>query len=149
MNRIILSGRLCADPEVRVTSSGVSVTSFRLAVKRPGSSGTTDFFSVTAWRQTADFLCRYGHRGDVVILDGILTVRSFTDKDGKDRTSWEIVADRVELPGNRREESGDLAQGLPETGGNVSDGKTVTGNVKDGHTATSRFVDDPDAGLPF
>ena len=99
LNKIIVTGRLTADPELRKTQSGVSVTSFSIAVQRnyknPEGERDTDFFNVTAWRNTAEFVTQYFTKGSMVTVDGRLESRKFTDKNGNNRTAIEIVADNA------------------------------------------------------
>lgn len=100
LNTVILMGRLTADPELRTTQSGVSVASFTLAVERDyraqGSDRReTDFIDIVAWRNTADFVCRYFQKGQMAAVHGRLQVRSYQDKDGNNRRAWEIVADNI------------------------------------------------------
>lgn len=106
INRIVLMGRLCADPELKSTPSGVSVTTIRVAVDRDyvkaGAERQTDFFDVVAWRQTAEFVCRNFAKGSLVAVDGKLQSRSFETKDGQNRTVVEVVADNVSFTGERR-----------------------------------------------
>ena len=99
MNNICLLGRLTADPELRHTPSQVAVTSFTVAVDRSytpkGQERQADFIPVVAWRQTAEFVCRYFRKGQRIALQGSLQSRSYTDKDGHKRTAYEVVADNV------------------------------------------------------
>ena len=99
MNFICLLGRLTADPELRHTQSRVPVTSFTLAVDRSftpkGQEKQTDFINIVAWRQTAEFVTRYFHKGQKLALTGTLQSRKYTDKDGNNRTTFEVVADNV------------------------------------------------------
>ncbi|MBQ6570328.1 MAG: single-stranded DNA-binding protein [Clostridia bacterium] len=99
LNSVILMGRLTADPELRHTPNDVSVTTFSIAVDRDfarsGTERQTDFFNIVAWRQTAEFVCRYFRKGQLVALKGSAQSRSYTDKDGNKRTAFEIVADNV------------------------------------------------------
>ena len=99
MNNICLLGRLTADPELRHTPSQVAVTSFTVAVDRSytpkGQERQADFIPVVAWRQTAEFVCRYFRKGQRIALQGSLQSRSYTDKDGNKRTAYEVVADNV------------------------------------------------------
>lgn len=104
MNSINITGRLCADPELKTTQSGVSVCSYNLAVKRPKVKDTTDFLTVVSWRQGAEYIAKFGHKGDVVAVSGVLTTRSWEDKNGNKRTSYEIVSDTVELVGGTKTE---------------------------------------------
>ena len=97
-NKVILGGRLTSDPELKTTQAGISVTSFRMAVnRRPGKDGesVTDFFSVTAWRGTAEFVTKYFRKGSCICVTGSLQNREWTDKEGNKRTVTEIVADEV------------------------------------------------------
>ena len=99
MNSICLLGRLTADPELRNTPNGISVTNFDVAVDRSytpkGQEKQVDFIPVQAWRQTAEFVCRYFRKGQRIALQGSLQSRSYTDKDGNKRTAYEVVADNV------------------------------------------------------
>lgn len=90
MNKVLMVGRLTADPELKHTNSGIDVTRFSLAV----SMGTnkTDFFNVVAWRQTATFITRYFHKGDGICIDGHLESRSY-EKDGVKHTVYEVICD--------------------------------------------------------
>lgn len=104
-NKAIILGRLTADPELRQTPNGTSVTSFSLAVDRPYVSREgereVDFLDVVAWRQTAEFICRYFTKGRPILVDGAIQTRQYTDKNGVDRRVWEIVADRVSFTESR------------------------------------------------
>lgn len=104
MNNIQITGRLTADPELKTTQSGISVCAYNLAVKRPKVKETTDFITCVSWRQGAEYLAKYGHKGDVVAVSGVLTTRSWEDKNGNKRISYEVVADTVELVGGTKNE---------------------------------------------
>ena len=99
MNMICLLGRLTADPELRHTQNQVSVTSFTLAVDRAytpkGQERQTDFINVVAWRQTAELVTRFFHKGQRLALTGTLQSRRYVDKEGNNRTAYEVVADNV------------------------------------------------------
>ena len=112
MNSVNLVGRLCADPELRRTNDGTAVCSYSLAVKRPMVKDTTDFPECVSWRQSAEYLSQYGHRGDVVAVSGTLQSRKWTDKEGKQHTSWEVVTTSVELLSSKKknEESSNTTQ---------------------------------------
>jgi len=101
LNRVVLVGRLTADPEMKYTPSGVPVASLRIAVNRVTKNEQgdyeTDFFSVTAWRRTAEFVSNYLTKGRLISIDGRLQTRSWVDQaSGQKRTSFEIVADNIE-----------------------------------------------------
>ena len=95
LNRVILMGRLTAQPELRTTPSGVAVTSFSIAVDRPGKEKVTDFINVVAWRSSAEFVCRYFGKGDPITVEGRIQVRSYTTQEGQKRNVVEVVADQV------------------------------------------------------
>lgn len=97
MNNISITGRLTDQPTLKTTQSGVSVCSFTLAVKRPRTKDETDFIPCNAWRQSAEFLCTFGTKGSMVGVTGSLISRKWQDKDGNNRTSYEVTADNVEL----------------------------------------------------
>lgn len=103
MNSVNMSGRLTAEPELKTTQSGVSVCSYTLAVKRPKVKDQNDFINFVTWRQGAEYLCQYGHKGDVVNATGVLTARKWQDKDGNNRVSFEVVTDTVELVQSKQE----------------------------------------------
>ena len=113
MNSINITGRLTADPEMKTTQSGVSVCSYDLAVKRPKVKDTTDFLKVVSWRQGAEYISKYAHKGDVVAVTGMLTVRSYEDNNGNKRTQYEIVSDTVEIVGGKKQETSTVEQ-LPQ-----------------------------------
>lgn len=108
MNRVILIGNLATDPEAHTTESGISRSTFRIAVQRPyaGKDGKreADFLTVVAWRQTADFCNKYLHKGRKAAIEGSIQVRSYTNQDGDKRWVTEIIADRVEGLGSRRDD---------------------------------------------
>ena len=107
LNSIIIMGRLTADPELRTTSSGLSVSSFTVAVDRgyakPGEEKKTDFIPVVAWRSTADFVSKYFRKGSMIAVQGSLQTRNYEDKNGNKRTAFEIIADQVSFCGSKAE----------------------------------------------
>ena len=109
-NRAILIGRLTADPELKQTQSGISVCSFSIAVDRRfsgrDSERKTDFINITSWRQQAEFVCRYFHKGDVIGVEGSIQTRNYEDKNGNKRTATEIVTDNVFFTGARSSNAG-------------------------------------------
>jgi single-strand DNA-binding protein len=96
-------GRLTADPELRRTGDGTAVCTFTLAVRRPRVKDTSDFVDFVAWRQSAEYLHQYGHKGDIVAVSGPLTSRKWKDKNDNDRINWEIQAETVELLSSKKE----------------------------------------------
>ena len=99
LNKIILMGRLCANPELRRTGSGTAVTSFSLACDRDFKSQSgekeTDFIEVVAWKNTAEFASKYFSKGRMAVVEGRLQIRDWTDKAGNKRKTAEVVADNV------------------------------------------------------
>lgn len=99
MNAICLMGRLTGDPELKTTQSGVSVTSFSVAVDRAYRSKDqerqTDFINCVAWRNTAEFISRYFRKGQRIALQGSLQSRKYTANDGSQRTVYEVVVDNA------------------------------------------------------
>lgn len=115
LNRVILMGRLVADPELKTTNTGISVTSFRIAVDRSyvkaGAERETDFFDIVAWRSSAEFVCRNFAKGSLIAIDGQLQSRQYQAKDGQNRTVIEVVADNVSFTGERRDGAGFATNG--------------------------------------
>lgn len=106
LNHVTIMGRMVRDPELRQLDNGTSVTSFSVAVDRSYVDKTTnerqaDFLNVVAWRQTAEFVCKYFHQGDMIALEGSLQSRKYTDKDGNNRTAIEIVASNISFCGGK------------------------------------------------
>lgn len=93
-NKVIIGGRLTNDPELKTTPNGVSVTSFTIAVNRKAGNDQADFFNVTAWRGTAEFISRYFKKASSICIVGSLQTRSY-EKDGQKRFVTEIVADEA------------------------------------------------------
>lgn len=118
INRVILMGRLVADPELKTTTSGISVTSFRIAVDRSyvkaGAERQADFFDIVAWRSSAEFVCRNFSKGSLIAVDGQLQSRQYQTKDGQNRTAIEVVADNVSFTGERRDNSGTYGGGYSQ-----------------------------------
>ena len=101
MNNVSLIGRLTADPELRRTQSGLATTRFTVAVDRrfakQGEEKQTDFINIVAWRQTAEFICKYFTKGQRIALTGSIQTGSYTANDGTKRYTFDVVADSVEF----------------------------------------------------
>ena len=95
LNKVILGGRMTADPELKQTPQGVSVTSFSIAVNRRGKDAQTDFINCVAWRQTADFICRFFKKGSSICISGSVQTRTWNDQQNNKRYATEIVADEA------------------------------------------------------
>ena len=106
LNKAILMGRLTADPELRKTTSGTSVTSFTLAVNRDfkkDGQQETDFINCVAWKNTAEFVCKYFQKGQQAAVDGSIQTRSYTDKDGNKRTAFEVLVNNIYFTDSKKE----------------------------------------------
>lgn len=99
LNVVALMGRLTADPELRATPAGVSVTSFTIAVDRSfvkqGEERQTDFINCVAWRGAADFVAKHFQKGSLIAVDGSIQTRRYQDKDGHNRTAFEVVVNNA------------------------------------------------------
>lgn len=116
MNVICITGNLTADPELRTTSTGKSVVSFTVAVRKaykPKEGPDSDFMRVQAWEKQAEYIANYGGKGRKIAVSGRLESRSYTDKDGNKRESWEVVAENAEYLDKPRDEQG---QGAKQSG---------------------------------
>lgn len=161
LNRIIIMGRLVRDPELRTTQSGISVTSFTLAVDRDFKSRdsgekSTDFIDVVAWRQTAEFVCKYFGKGRMAVAEGRLQIRDWKDRDGNNRRSAEVVADNVYFADSKRDSAGGDSYGAapaygapaaPAYGGGQSYGGGY--GAPGGDSSGFAEIDDQDGDLPF
>lgn len=116
MNKVILGGRLTADPELKTTPSGIAVTSFTVAVNRRfggknGEESPADFFNVTAWRQTAEFITKYFRKASSICVVGSIQTRTWTDNNGQKHYATEIVADEAHFVDAKDEMPGQKAAG--------------------------------------
>lgn len=143
LNRIVLQGRLCADPELRRTNGGTAVTNFNLAVDRDFKSEDgnreTDFISVICWKGLAEMSAKWFKKGQMAVVSGRLQIRQYTDKSGQKRSQAEVVADNVyfcESKKDRDEASYAAAE---------KEGKTY----QPAAAPVSVEVDDLDGELPF
>lgn len=119
LNHITIMGRITRDPELRRTGSGVAVTSFTVAVDRDyGEKGQkeTDFIDCVAWRRCGEFVAKYFTRGRMIIVDGRLQIRNWTDKEGNKRRSAEVVADNCYFGDSKKEDAG---RGVPQQAPNA------------------------------
>ena len=116
-NKVILGGRLTADPELKQTQSGIPVCSFSVAVNRRFQSKNadgqqqTDFINVVAWRQQAEFVTRYFGKGSSICVVGQIQTRRYQDKDGNNRTATEVVADEIQFVDSKGEGPSPSQQG--------------------------------------
>ena len=110
-NLVVLTGRLTADAELKTTPNGVSVCSFDIAVDSGyGDNKQTNFIKIIAWRQTAEFICKYFTKGTMIGIEGSIQTRKYQDKNGNTRTSFEVVANNVQFVEGRKTETDPLKQ---------------------------------------
>lgn len=110
LNKVILQGNLTADPEIRTTASGVSVTTFSIAVGRRFAKADdeikADFFTCVAWRGLADFVGKYFAKGKQIVVAGSLQNRSYVAQDGTKRYVTEVIADECHFAGSKEQSGG-------------------------------------------
>ena len=156
LNHIVVMGRLTRDPELRTTQSGVSVTSFTVAVDRDfggrdGGERQTDFVDCVAWRSTGEFVSKYFHKGSMIVVSGRLQSRKWQDREGNNRVNWEINADNVYFGESRR----DSDSGRDSYSGNSYSSSYSHNSYDAGKSSapapSNTFVelDDGDGELPF
>lgn len=115
-NKVLLIGNLTADPELKSTTSGVSVCSFSIAVNRKynkDGNNEVDFITIQTWRQTAEFVTKYFKKGKPILVCGQLQTRSWTDNQGNKRYATEVVADEVSFVGNNESSTDAKSQPQP------------------------------------
>lgn len=161
LNRIVLMGRLVADPELRTTPAGVTVATFRVACDRDfrnkqTGERETDFINVVVWRQTAEFVSRYFAKGRMAVVEGRLQIRNYTDRDGNKRTAAEVVADSVYFGDSSRREGEGGSYGGQSYGGQSYGApaggypQSAPGYAPPDHgDQFAELADDPDGDLPF
>lgn len=114
LNIVVLTGRLTADPELRHTPNDIAVTSFTIAVNRKFSRNVeerqTDFIDVVAWRNTAEFVCKYFQKGQLIAVEGSIQTRTYQDKDGNNRKVFEVIASNVDFVESKKNSSNEVAQ---------------------------------------
>ncbi|MBQ3064600.1 MAG: single-stranded DNA-binding protein [Clostridia bacterium] len=129
LNKVILIGNITADPELKQTPTGVSVCSFSIGVSRrfKDANGTypTDFINIVAWRQSAEFVCKYFRKGNPICIVGSIQVRNYTDQQGNKRYVTEVVADEVSFVSSKADSApqnpafagmGETQQNIPAYG---------------------------------
>ena len=156
-NKVILGGRLTADPELKTTPSGISVTSFTIAVNRRfgaknGEEPQADFINVTAWRQTAEFIARYFRKASSICIVGSIQTRNWTDQNGNKRFATEVVADEAMFVDAKSESPASVqhapASYVPE--GYANFGEAQTPAYSTGAAAAPKFEEIADDDeLPF
>ena len=126
LNKVVLCGRLTADPELKQTQTGIAVVSFSLAINRratKGADGTynsqADFINCTAWRQQAEFISRYFKKGSSLCITGSLQQNTWTDNNGQKRNDYRVVVDEAMFVDSRAESAGSSSY-VPDAYGSPS-----------------------------
>ena len=137
-NLVVLTGRLTADAELKTTPNGVPVTTFSIAVNRnykAGEEQQTDFINIVAWRSTAEFVTKYFKKGSMIGIEGSIQTRKFVDKNGNNRTVFEVVANNVQFVESKREQNRNNVniegEEQPQYHNNTADDFTEIGGVDD------------------
>ena len=164
MNRVELVGRITKDPEVKMTTSQTAYCNFTVAVDRKfkdqNGERQADFINCVAWRQTANFIGKYFHKGSMMVVSGRLQSRKWQDREGNNRTSWEVNADNVYFGESRASANSNGGSYSRDEGSyannNYSNSYSNSGSYDSGRSsapapASNTFVelDDGDGELPF
>lgn len=151
LNVVAIMGRLVADPELRNTTQGNSVCSFRIACDRSyvqqGQERQADFIDIVAWRQQAEFVSKYFQKGSMIAIDGSLQTRQYQDKQGSNRTAVEVVANNISFAGAKRQDSQRAPSFEQQTASHVEQAKAQT-SFAQGSADDFAVISDND-DLPF
>ncbi|MCD8342687.1 MAG: single-stranded DNA-binding protein [Clostridiales bacterium] len=163
LNRVILQGRLVADPELRHTQNNIAVATYRIAVDRNyatrdanGNRQTqADFINIVSWRQSAEFVAKYFTKGRMILVEGQLQVRDYTDRDGNRRYVTEVVTDNINFCDSRRDNQSSGGYNQPSGGYGQSGGYGATAAPSSYAPQTAApanefaELNDDDGELPF
>lgn len=145
INKAILVGRLTADPELKQTPNGISVTTFSIAIdRRSAKEKTTDFINIVAWRQTAEFIAKYFKKGNAIGIDGSIQTRNYTDKEGNKRYAFEVVVDNASFVESKASSAGASSNVAPNFANSTPNTAFSSGSVGD-----FQELEDDDEDLPF
>lgn len=149
LNVVVLMGRLVSNPELRHTPNDVPVTSFTIAVNRrfskPGEERQTDFIDIVAWRQVADFICKYFRKGQMIAIEGSIQTRTYQDKDGNKRKAFEIIVNNAQFTESKKDNSSSFSLGEEKTTEKSNMDFSAYSNGEDNDFQTI----DSDDDLPF
>lgn len=156
LNVVAIMGRLVADPELRTTTQGNSVCSFRIACDRSyaqqGQERQADFIDVVAWRHQADFVSKYFQKGSLIAVEGSLQTRQYQDKQGSKRTAVEVVANNISFAGAKRQDGQSAPSYEQQTTSHVQQAKAAQNAPQPAYTQGSMddfaVISDND-DLPF
>ena len=147
LNVVVLQGRLAADPQLRQTTTGKNVASFRIGCDRgrkdANGQSQADWFDIVAWDRTAEFVCRYFQKGSMAVVSGRLQIRDWTDREGGKHRSAEVVVDNIYFGESKRREGGERSNDFRPAQNSF---ESVSPSM--GASAFSELSDD-DGELPF
>lgn len=147
LNCAVIMGRLTADPELRTTNNNIPVCTVTVAVdrnyQREGQERQTDFLTVVAWRQTAEFIAKHFRKGKMIAVQGSIQTRKYEDRNGNKRTAVEIVADNVSFCGSK--EQGET----PKTSYSAPQSRNGTRITAEQFEAAYSMAEDDGESLPF
>ena len=151
LNKVLLQARLGNDPELKTSSNGTSVVTLNVAVKRDfknkNGENETDWLTVVIWRQTAEMVAKFFKKGDQILIEGSIKTRKFTDKNGNNRTAFEIVANNVHFVESKKSDNVDIGvDPLQEVANKIN-----TFNSNNNSASDDMFADvvDSSGDLPF
>ena len=155
LNKVILAGRLVADPELKQTAGGTNVVSVRMAVNRRFQSRDTqqqneaDFFNVTAWQNTAEFIAKYFRKGSAICICGRIQNRTWVDQNGQKRYMTDIIAEEANFVESRNAQDG--MPGMPGMAGmGAPEAYSTPAYSSPAHTSAPKFEEiKTDDDLPF
>ena len=151
LNVVAIMGRLVADPELRTTTQGNSMCSFRIACDRSyvqqGQERQADFIDIVAWRQQADFVSKYFQKGSLIAVSGSLQTRQYQDKNGNNRTAVEVVANNISFAGAKRQDAQSAPSYEQQTISHVQQAKAQSGFAQGSADDFAVISDNDD--LPF
>ena len=156
LNVVAIMGRLVADPELRTTTNGANVCTFRIACERSytpkGQQRQADFVDIVAWGKTAEFICKFFQRGSMIAIDGSLQTRNYQDKSGNSRTAVEVVANNISFAGSKRQDAQRAPSYEQQTTSHVQQAKAAQNASQPAYTQGSMddfaVINDND-DLPF
>ena len=157
LNKVILAGRLTADPEMKQTPSGVTLVTFSLAVNRrfssrdgQGQQPEADFFRITAWRNTAEFIAKYFRKGSAICICGSIQNRSWTDQNGQKRYMTDIIAEEANFVESRNAQDGMSGMGMGMPGMGAPDAYSAPAYSSPVQNSAPKFEEiKTDDDLPF
>ncbi len=158
LNVVALMGRLVRDPELKTTQSGNSVCAFSIACDRSYTAKDeerkADFFTITAWRQTAEFICKYFQKGSLIAIEGSLQTRQYQDKNGNNRTAVEVVTSNVSFAGSKAADKPATASYEQQTANHVREANAAHSATQAAPAYEQGNMDDfamisDDGDLPF